>query len=58
MDIHTAGPLLPETSPVEVEINIGKLESYKSPGTDKIPSEFIKIESETLCFKVYELIFL
>jgi hypothetical protein len=34
MDIHTAEPLVPEPSLVEVEIAIGKLKSYKSPGTD------------------------
>jgi hypothetical protein len=30
MDIHTAEPLVPEPSLVEVEIAIGKLKSYKS----------------------------
>jgi hypothetical protein len=34
MDIHTAEPLVTESSLVEVEISIGKLKSYKSPGTD------------------------
>jgi hypothetical protein len=42
MDIHTAEPLVPEPSLVEVEISIGKLKSYKSPGTDQIPTELIK----------------
>jgi hypothetical protein len=37
MDIHTAEPLVPEPSLVEVEIAIGKLKSYKSPSTDQIP---------------------
>jgi hypothetical protein len=36
MDIHTAEPLLPEPILIEVEIGIGKLKSYKSPGTDQI----------------------
>jgi hypothetical protein len=32
MDIHTAEPLVPEPSLVDVEIAIGNLKSYKSPG--------------------------
>jgi hypothetical protein len=36
MDIHTTEPLVPEPSLVEVEIAIGKLKRYKSPGTDQI----------------------
>jgi hypothetical protein len=48
MDIHTAEPLMPEPSLVEVEIAIGKLKSYKSPATDQIPTELIKAEGETL----------
>jgi hypothetical protein len=31
-DIHTAEPLVPEPSLVEVETAIGKLKSYKKPG--------------------------
>jgi hypothetical protein len=42
MDIHTAEPLVPEPSLVGVEIAVGKLKSYKSPGTDQIPAELIK----------------
>jgi hypothetical protein len=34
MDVQTAEPLVLEPSLVEVEIGIGKLKSYKSPGTD------------------------
>jgi hypothetical protein len=42
MDIHTAEPLVPEPSLVEVEIAIGKLKSYKSRGTDRIQAELNK----------------
>jgi hypothetical protein len=46
MDICTAEPLVPKL--VEVETAIGKLKSYKSPGTDKIPAKLIKAWGETL----------
>jgi hypothetical protein len=57
MDIHTAEPLVPESSLVGVEIAIGKLKSYKSPGTDQIPTELIKGEGEKLCSEIHKLIF-
>jgi hypothetical protein len=56
MDIHTAEPLMPEPSLVEVEIAIGKLKSYKSPGTDNIPAELIKAGGETLHSEIHRLI--
>jgi hypothetical protein len=55
-DIHTVEPLVPEPSLVEVEIAIGKLKSYKSPGTDQIPVEMIKAGDETLCSDIHERI--
>jgi hypothetical protein len=56
MDIHTAEPLVPEPSLVEVEIAIGKLKSYKSQGTDQIPAESIKAGGETLYSETHRLI--
>jgi hypothetical protein len=56
MDIHTAVTLVPEPSLVEVEIAIGKLKSYKSPGTDQIPAELIKAGGETLRIEIHKLI--
>jgi hypothetical protein len=47
---------VPEPSLVEVEIAIGKLKSYKSPGTDNIPAELIKAGNETLCSEIHRLI--
>jgi hypothetical protein len=46
---------VPEPSLVEVEIAIGKLKSYKSPGTDQIPAELIKAGGETYS-KIHKLI--
>jgi hypothetical protein len=56
MDIHTAEPLVPEPSLVKVEIAIGKLKSYKSPGTDQIPAKLIKAGGETLYSEIHRLI--
>jgi hypothetical protein len=47
---------VPEPSLVEVGIAIGKLKSYKSSGTDQIPAELIKAESETLCSEIHKII--
>jgi hypothetical protein len=54
-DIHTAEPLVPEPSLGEVEIAIGKLKSYKSPGTDQIPTELIKASGEILYSEIHRL---
>jgi hypothetical protein len=55
MDIHTAEPLVPEPSLVEVETAIGNLKRYKSPGTDQIPAKLLKAGGETY-FKIHRLI--
>jgi hypothetical protein len=46
---------VPEPSLTEVEIAIGKLQRYKSLGTDQIPAEVIKAGGETLHSKIYKL---
>jgi hypothetical protein len=56
MDIHTAEPLIPEPTLVKVEIAIGKLKSYKSPGTDQILAKLIKAGGKTLCSEIHRLI--
>jgi hypothetical protein len=37
-EMHKAKPFLPKPSASEVQVAIGKLKSYKSPGVDKIPA--------------------
>jgi hypothetical protein len=54
--MHSAGPFVPEPSASEVEVVIGKLKSYKSPGVDQIPVELIQAGGETLRSEVHELI--
>jgi hypothetical protein len=39
-----------------VEIAIGKLKSYKFPGTDQIPAELIKAGGKTLYSEIHKLI--
>jgi hypothetical protein len=51
-----AESLVPEPSLVEVEIGIGKLKCFESPGTDQIPVEMIKVGSETLSTETHKLI--
>jgi hypothetical protein len=55
-DIHTAEPLVPESSLVEMEIAIGKVKNYKSPGTDQNSAEMFKAGGETLCSEIRKLI--
>jgi hypothetical protein len=52
IEIHTAEPLLPGPSHLEVEISIPKLKKYKSPGSDQIPAELYQAVGETLLVSV------
>jgi hypothetical protein len=54
---YTAEPLVPEQSAFEVELAIEKLKRYKSPGTDQIPSEFIKAWGKKIRSDVHNLIY-
>jgi hypothetical protein len=46
MDIHTAEPLVPEPSLVNMEVAIGKLKNYKSPCTNWILAKLGETYSE------------
>jgi hypothetical protein len=41
-ETQTVEQFVPEPSISEVEVAIGKLKRYKSPGTDQIPAEMIQ----------------
>jgi hypothetical protein len=49
-------PLVPEPRLVQVEIPVGKLKSFKSPGTDQTSAKLIKAGGETLCSEAHKLI--
>jgi hypothetical protein len=41
IEVHTAEPLVPGPSHLEVEIAIAKLKKYKAPGNDQIRAELV-----------------
>jgi len=55
-EIHTAEPLVPESSAAEVELAIKNLKATKSPGIDQIPAEFFKEGSRTIWLEFHILI--
>ena len=55
-EIHTAEPLVPEPSALEVALAIEKLKSHKSPGIDQIPAELIKAGGRTIRGAIHKLI--
>jgi hypothetical protein len=56
LQIHTAEPLVPDPSHLEVDISIAKLKKYKSPGSDQILAELYQAGGETLVSVIYKLI--
>jgi hypothetical protein len=56
IEVHTAKPLVPGPSCLEVKIAIAKLKKYKSPGSDQIPTELIQAGGEILLSAIHKLI--
>jgi hypothetical protein len=56
IEIHTAEPLVPGPSHLEVDISIAKLKEYKSPGSDQIPAELYQAGGETLVSVIHKLV--
>jgi hypothetical protein len=54
--MHTAETFVPEPSASDVEVAVGKLKRYKSPGSDQIPAELIQAGGETLRSEIHKLI--
>jgi len=55
-EIHTAEPLVPEPSAVEVELAIDKRKSHKSPGIDQMQAQLFKAGGRTICLEIHKLI--
>jgi hypothetical protein len=55
-EIHTAEPLVPEPSVLDLKMAIGKLNGYKSPGTGQIPAGLIEVGGSKICSEIHELI--
>ena len=51
--IHTADPLVPDPRPFEVELAIENIKSYKSPGIDQIPAEFVSAGGRTFRSEIH-----
>jgi hypothetical protein len=56
IEMHTAGPLVPGPSRLEVEIGIANLNKCNSPGSDQIPIELIQKGGETAVSLIYKFI--
>ena len=55
-EIHSAQPLVPESSAFEDEVAIEKLKRHKSPGTDQISAELIKAGGRKIRSEIHKLI--
>jgi hypothetical protein len=56
IEVHTAGPLVPGPSHIEVEIAVAKLKKYKLPVRDQIPAELIQAGCEILLSGIHKLV--
>jgi hypothetical protein len=56
--MHTAEPLLPDSSHPEVEIPTANLKDYKSPGSDQILTQLIEAGDATLVCEIAAINFI
>jgi hypothetical protein len=56
IEVHTAEPLIPGPSRLEVEFAIAKLKKYKSLGSDQIPAHLIQAGCKVLLCAIHKLI--
>jgi len=57
-EIHTAEPLVPETSSSEFQLTIDTIKSHKSQGIYQIPAELIKAGLGQFAWRFINLLFL
>ena len=55
-EIHTAEPLVPETSAFDFEMATKKLKRHKSPSTVQIPAELIKAVGRIIRSEIHNFI--
>jgi hypothetical protein len=56
IEIHTAEPLVPGPSLLEVEIDVAKLKMYNLSGSGQILAELIQAGGETLWSEIHKLV--
>jgi hypothetical protein len=56
IELYTVESLVPEPSPLEVEITTAWLKRYKSPCSDQIPAELLQTGDEILQSEIHKLI--
>jgi len=56
-EIHTAEPLVPEPSAVEIDLAIEKLKSHKSRSVDQIPGKLIRCGVEKFSMRFINFYF-
>jgi len=54
--IHTAEPLVPEPSALEIGVDIEKLRRHKSPGINQIAAELIGAGERTIRSEIHKFI--
>jgi hypothetical protein len=54
IEIHTAEPLITDSSPFEIETAVAKFKHYKSPGSDEILAELIQACGETFQYEMHK----
>jgi hypothetical protein len=54
--MHTVETFLPDSSASNIEVVIGKMESYKKASVDQIPAELIQAGGEILGSDIHKLV--